>query len=294
MIEEVKVKIAKEEGTKSQWAKSLFYTLDARKYTLDVKLVMWSTGIIFAFMAIVLLLRGTPEDDSPKSTNAIQIPDTQSAQPKINIPDMGEVAKIGPNPAGQAQKQMRFLGPQLVVSTGLHKIPPGSTVKAILLTAGTDGLVRAKAIEPLNINGEAKFDEGTLFLGTGSSTEDRLKIDFKQMVFLDGTFETISAQAFDESDQMLGLQGSKLGNEAIKLGASIGLNFAAGLSEGLQDSDVQGGMAIRKPSLRNAMLNGAATAALEQSREMMSDFKNRHSAISVPQGKHLLIMFEGN
>lgn len=114
------------------------------------------------------------------------------------------------------------------------------------------------------------------------------------MVFQDGTFQNIEAEAFDDIDQMLGLKGEKLKNEGLKLGTAIGLNFAGGLSEALQDPDVQGGVEIKKPSLKNAMLNGAATASLDQSREMMSDFKNRHVNVTVPAGKTLIITFEGN
>ncbi len=296
---EPKVTIAKEQGTKNQWAKQAFYSRDGRKFTLQTKEVIWSMGVIFGLISVFMMLQGNSDNEKPKSQQSnIGIPDTtQASDSGINIPGVGQITNGGGiyQSKGHSKKEIRFTGPELLVREGGKKIPPGSSINAVLLSAATDGLVKAKTTQGLTVNGETKLSEGTLFLGTGSSMEDRLKIQFRQMVFQDGTFETISAEAFDESDQMVGLHGSHLGNEALKLGASIGLNFVGGLSEGLQENDIQGGVEFKKSNLKNAMLNGAATAALDQSREMMADMKNRHPAISVPANTKIIITFaEGN
>jgi hypothetical protein len=298
MITEPKVTIAREPGTKNQWAKSLFYRQDGKKKSLQTKEIMWTMAVLFFLVGIYVGLQGEPEKSHTTKTN-LKLPEAApGSQENHNVPAIGDTnsnSKNAKNSKGRIIKEAKFQGPQLLIRSGLTKIPPGSSVKAILLSGATDGFVRAKTTEVLVSNGDTKIDSGTLILGTGTSQEERLKISFKQMVFQDGSFENIAAEAFDEVDQIIGLKGSKIGNEAIKLGASVGLNFAGGLSEALQDTDIQDGVAYRKASLRNAMLNGAATAALDQSKQMMSDLRSRHPTIQVPAGKIIIITFlEGN
>ncbi len=289
-----KVEIVSEPGVKNQWGKGMLYSRDGKKFTIKMKEAMWGGLFGFVVLSLFLLIQGDPEVAKQAQPN-IDSPDLNSVSNQLqNIPGIGDGAPLSTSNGSTLKRSVRFLGPQLSVNQSSQKIPPGSTVKAVLLTTGTDGLIRAKSVEPMVSYGETKFDEGTIFLGTGTSSDDRLKINFRQMVFQDGTFQNVEAEAFDDSDQMLGLKGEKIKSEGLKLGAAIGLNFAGGLSEGLQDSDVQGGVEVKKSNLKNAMLNGAATAALDQSREMMSDFKNQHNNVSVPAGKTLIITFEGN
>ena len=75
------------------------------------------------------------------------------------------------------------------------QIPPGSLVKAILVTGASNGPVRAETTEALRIGGETLIPAGATLLGTGQSTEERLMIRFSQVVFRDGSFENIQAQA---------------------------------------------------------------------------------------------------
>ncbi|NQZ20414.1 MAG: hypothetical protein HRT44_14320, partial [Bdellovibrionales bacterium] len=53
------------------------------------------------------------------------------------------------------------------------------------------------------------------------------------------------------------------------------------------------GVAVPKPTFQNAMLNGAATGALESGREIMEDTKNKTEQIYVKAGTKVLVVFNG-
>lgn len=72
------------------------------------------------------------------------------------------------------------------------------------------------------------------------------------------------------------------------------MNFVGGMTTALQDTQGQGGAVVTKPTLKNAMLNGAATASLDQGREMMSDLRNKTPAIEVPAGTLIYVLLQGN
>ena len=64
------------------------------------------------------------------------------------------------------------------------------------------------------------IEEGSTLLGMGSSTEERLFVSFGQVIFKDGTFGKIQAQACDKTDQIVGLKGSKVNGKALQLAGS--------------------------------------------------------------------------
>ena len=181
----------------------------------------------------------------------------------------------------------------MISRKGAHKIPPGSMAKAKLLTGGSNGPLKAKLIEPLIVNGEKFLSAGTILLGTGSSTEERLLIQFNKMVFQDSTYTETRASGYDYKDKIIGLKGSKVGRVALKFAANTGLKFLGGVSQSLQKVDVHGGVAVKKPSLENALLHGAGVAAIEQSNEVMEDLKEKQTIIEVPLGTHLWVVFGG-
>ena len=156
-------------------------------------------------------------------------------------------------------------------------IPPGAEAKAVLLTGATNGLIKAKLIEPLKVDGVTILDSGDLMIGHGRSTEERLYIEFKKVVFRDGKSKPVSAQAYDASDSILGLKGSRVGDLTLKLAASSGLNFLSGMAVGLQT-----------PSY-----DGVAQASGEQGKALMEDVKNRQPIIEVKSGTEFSVTFDG-
>lgn len=185
----------------------------------------------------------------------------------------------------------KYDGPQSIKRPNLNKVTPGSIAEAVLLSSGTNGPIRAKLIKAVMFNGEELVPEGAMLLGTGQSTESRLIVQFSRMVLPDGGVESIQAQAADKKDKSIGLRGKTIGKHAMRLGAAVGLNFVAGVSEGLQEKEVQDGKAINKPTTKNALLNGAKSASLELSRETMEKMKNEPIRVEVKAGTKFFVIF---
>lgn len=173
-------------------------------------------------------------------------------------------------------------------------VPPGSLLQVRLETGASEGAVRAKALESLEIDGEELVPEGAILLGQGRSGDNRLFIRFTQLVFPDGQFTNISADAADLSDKIVGLKGSKVSSYAWRLAGASALNFVSGYSEGLKERSAEGGVEIEEPTARNAALNGASQAALELSKQEFQKLKNQKTVIEVKSGKKFLVIFSAN
>jgi type IV secretory pathway VirB10-like protein len=289
MNDEIRVQAIADNTARFQWARNLVYRQEASKDTLVPKRLWWLLGSFFGLAAFLLMVQGLGEAPPitahtmvGSSVDVVAVPTKEqaiAATPK-------SVSSIGGKSGG------RFGGPQLVTRP-LMKIPPGTMVKARLVSGASNGPVRAEVAEALTWNGEPLLPAGTILLGNGASGEDRLQIQFNQMVFPDGSFQTAQANACDESDKIPGLKGSKLGNYALKLGAGIALDFAGGLSQGLQTKQSGIGVAYSKPNMKNALLNGAATASLNQSKQIMSNLQNQVPVIEVPEGTVIYVLFQG-
>jgi hypothetical protein len=245
-------------------------------------------------VAVALCFQGSPEIKVVQKSD-IDLPGpadtagTPVALPKYE-PEKKQVVSDAQKPGGRKGKEVKkYLPPQVITFNGA-KIPPGTMGTARLATGASNGPVRAELLEPMTFNGQTYVEAGTVLIGSGSSTEERLFIRFNQMVFRDGSVKTIQAQAYDSEDKIPGLKGSKVGNFALNLAGSIGLNFSGGLSDGLQEQEVTGGVAVRKNTVKNAFLNGASVAALDQSKELMSSLKNKQPIIEVPAGTSIVVV----
>ncbi len=172
-------------------------------------------------------------------------------------------------------------------------IPPGAEAKAELLTGATNGLIKARLTEPVKVDGVSLLDAGVLLIGQGRSTEERLYVDFKKAVYRDGKTVNISAQAYDITDTILGLKGSRVGDVTLKLAASSGLNFLSGMAVGLQEPAYdQTGRPLR-PSVGDAALGGVSKAAGDQAKSYMDDIKNHPPIIEVKIGTVFTVTFDG-
>jgi type IV secretory pathway VirB10-like protein len=292
MNDGIKVQAMTGNTTRFQWAKKLLYRQDAQKVTMVPKKLWWLLGGFFGIAAFLLMVQGLGE--SPPVT-AHALVGTVSAAEVVALPTNEQATATAATSRANAsggKRAAKFNGPQLVLRP-LMKIPPGTFAKARLVSGASNGPVRAEVSEALNWNGEPLLPAGTILVGTGSSTEDRLNIQFTQLVFPDGSFQTTQANACDDADKIPGLKGSKLGNYALKLGAGTALAFAGGLSQGLQTQHSGIGVSYAKPTLKNALLNGAATASLDQSKQIMTNLQNQAPVIEVPEGTPIYVLFQG-
>ena len=149
-----------------------------------------------------------------------------------------------------------------------------------------------RLLEDLISHGETYIKEGTILWGRGSSTEERLQISFTKYEDENGTSFEVTANAFDISDQILGLKGSIIGRTSKKIMAGAGLGVAGALKT-MQQAENLGGVPVVKPNLENALLGGASNAALAIAEQELEELKNKQTIIEVKKGTHLLIVFGG-
>jgi hypothetical protein len=165
-------------------------------------------------------------------------------------------------------------------------------VSAVLISGASDGPVKAQLKEPLIIAGETLLEAGTMLVGSGNSGNERLMVRFRKAVFQDGSVANVSAQAADAEDKIAGIKGSRVGYRAVKLAAGIGLNFLGGMSQGLQETQGQSGAVVAPPTMKNALMNGAAKASIEESQDLMNEYRNEKPVIEVGAGTQIYVLFE--
>lgn len=298
MDEEVKVSLVGDDGHKRRWGlEKLLYRKEGRKLSINAKVTAWMFGLFIlagsAYSIISEFFKPTPTENSGPIGFNEQMGSKSSESEKIQIPS-GNSEFNKPQSTGSRPKVVVYYSaPEVIGRPNLGKIPPGTMVKAKFITGASNGPLKAILAEALTINGEDIAPEGTTLVGSGSSGEDRLTVQFTKLVFKDGKSQSIQAQGCDLSDQTVGVKGKKLSKYAVLLATGAGLNFLGGVAEGMQESQVQNGVATKKSDLRNAALNGASKAALDQSQAVLSDLKSKKSVIQVDSGKEFYVLFEG-
>ncbi len=251
-------------------------------------------------MAIVAIIVSGPPEESSEPAPGIAAPSdlgTSNEHVGLNLPlydvlaGVQEADRTTGSGTGYRRVALKLNGPKLLKRPRDIAITPGALAMAVLVTGASNGPVKAALSDGLTINGEELIEPGAVLLGTGQSSEERLFIRFDKVVFKDGSMQGIQADAADSSDKTPGLKGSKVGQYALSLGGSVGLNFVSGLADGLQEKEVQGPAVVNKSTVKNAMLNGASRAALDQSREMMTSLKNNKPIIEVTEGTPIYVLF---
>lgn len=288
MSEIESVKLASDSGHKERWGlKRYFYRQDGKKLVIERKHALISVIGTFVVSSFVAITKGPPETVSKAP---IELSGIATSVQTIDVPaartEDGERRRY-------TSHTVRYGGLQVVRRPGYGKIPPGTMGRARLLGGASNGPVSAVLLEPVVVNGESLVDAGTKVFGVGASGTDRLKISFSKFIFKDGSVQNVKAQACDGEDNTVGIRGSRAGKYLTGLAAGAGLNFVAGLAEGLQETEVRGGVAYRKNTVDNALLNGAAKASVEQSKEIIEDWKEQKKIIEVKGGTEICPLFEG-
>jgi hypothetical protein len=258
-----------------------------------------TVGVI-GVVVIALVVSGPPEDDKSSEAQTVSTPteiplssDTAGIALPMFVPG-SEEADTKPSTRKGGAKAVKMTGPKLLRRPHDLAFAPGTIAKAVLVTGASNDTVKAALTDPVTVNGEELVEAGAVLLGTGQSSEDRLFIRFDKLLFDDGSMQTIDAEAVDSSDKTPGLKGSRVGAYATKIAGSIGLNFISGMADGLQETDTNGFVAVKKPTVKNALLNGASRAAVEESTDLMSSLKSNRPVIAVPEGTHVYVMFAGD
>lgn len=267
--------------------------------TLSNKAIKYFSIATVISLSVLFLIK-SPDKSLDDSTNGVKTPDSAEITSSQN--NYAEFEKYSATDEqtrlkGNTKKNKKVLivklpGLEKIDRRNKMKIPPGSLIKAILISGGSNGSVRAEVTESLILQGETLVPTGAILLGVGQSTEDRLTIRFSQMIFKDGSFEAISAEAADAEDKTAGLKGSRLGKYALKYASAVGLNFVGGMTEAMQERDVVGQQVVAKSNAKNALLSGASRATIEMANESMNDLRNKIPEIHINAGTEFYVMFQ--
>ena len=174
----------------------------------------------------------------------------------------------------------------------LSEIPVGSETKAILVSGGTDGIVKAKLTQSLIVDGEPLIPENSILFGKGKSGEERLYVEFNKVIFPSGESFQILAQSFDPSDKIQGLKGAIVGTRAKKMGMAMGMGFLGGMADGMRETSGSSLFMNQKPTVKDAALSGASKAALDQSEAYLEEMKKSPNIIEVKSGTEFIIIID--
>jgi len=163
-------------------------------------------------------------------------------------------------------------------------LPVGTEGKAILVSGGTDGLVKARILKPVLMDNEPVIPENSVLIGVGKSGEDRLFIEFQKIVLPTGETYKVRAQAFENEDKVQGIKGSIVGTRSKKMMMAMGLGFLGGMADGMRENTSGSYFSTQKPTTRDAALSGASKAALDQSEAYLEEMKKSPNIIQVKSG----------
>jgi len=173
----------------------------------------------------------------------------------------------------------------------ISDLPLGTEGKAILVSGGTDGLVKAKVLKPIIVDSEPLIPENSILFGNGKSGEDRLYVEFRKVILPTGEVFKLIAQAFDTDDKIQGLKGAIVGSRTKKMGMAMGLGFLGGMTDGLRETSGSMFMA-QKPTVKDAALAGASKAALDQSEAYLEEMKKSPNIVQVKSGTEFYIIVD--
>lgn len=286
------VEMVSEGKAKKTFLKNFGYIRREANQTKKFKIA----GMLMASLAIgISFFRGEPEKEI-ESTSPVSIPSIDGSQldPTQTNYSRAEDAKQFDENRRSSGIPLKLSGPKLITRKINIQIPPGTLARAELVTGASNGAVKAILKDSVRANGETFIEAGSTILGRGSSTEDRLFVVFTKVLHKDGDISQLSAEAADSSDKTLGLKGSKVATRAMRMAANVGLKFIAGVTQALQETEGQAGVTVRKPTLKNALLNGTAESALEESNQIASEYKNSAPVIEVKAGTEFFLFFVDN
>ncbi|MCB0413557.1 MAG: TrbI/VirB10 family protein [Bdellovibrionales bacterium] len=282
-----RVEIVKDNGRKFQWPLNYILESEGGKKKIKKSLLVKLTWLIGSFLFMYLMIA----EDKPEEVNGDFVKDIHLTKDVALPLQEFDAAKEEPKKSSPKNHQViRYKSHAVISRKMIDIIPPGTMVKAILLTGGTDGPIKAKILEDVSAHGETFFKAESTVLGTGASGEERLVIGFNQLVDADGVTHEIVATAYDFDDKVLGLKGSKIGRTTKKILAATGAGLAGALYTPY-DETVENGERKVKPNFNDRALNGLASASASVAQEEFESLKEKQTIIEVPQGTQTWIVF---
>lgn len=123
-----------------------------------------------------------------------------------------------------------------------------------------------------------------------SATGGRVNIEFDRLLLKGGSSLRIIAEALDSSGA-LGLSGEVFSSKAVTLAGSMVGSFLSGYASSQQTTNAFG-FSENKPAGRNALLQGVAQTAADQSKRLIDEATQEKPVIVIEQGTKVSILFK--
>lgn len=280
------------EGRVVRWGQAAYFkTWNGFKETFSLSAVKAVATPIAVVIAMTAFISNRRELNDGRGRE-LRVPSITQDVPLTSIPIVNDVRLTNQIPSTGLR---RSIADRIRVYNlrETSDIPVGSESRAIFESGATNGIVKARLLKPLIVDGEAILPERTTIFGRGKSTEERLYVEFQKAILPNGESFPIRAQAFDVGDKILGLKGTSVGNRTRKMATAIGFGVFGGLADSLKETS---GTSIwgqeQKKSLKDAALAGASKAALDQSTSAIEEMKNAPFIIEVKAGTEFFMMID--
>lgn len=290
---EQKTVLIERDGRRFRWGEaSYFRTWSGMKETISVatfRLVVLPLAILTGIWAYISDGIRRVVDNRGRTFQSPTMSDVQLKGGAINAPILKESDFINRIP----QMRPSATGHIRVFSLrGEAVIPIATEATAVLESGATNGIVKAKLVTPMKVDGDVLLPEGTVVFGRGKSREERLTVEFRKAIFPNGETISIRAQAFDFEDKILELKGAVVGTRTKKMGMAMAFGVLGGTMDGLQAPTTSAWGATQQKSVRDAALGGAGKAALDQSSVYLDELKNAPNIIEVKAGTEFILMID--
>ena len=187
-----------------------------------------------------------------------------------------------------------------VISNGGNDIPPGTLLKVRLVNKLISSSKNQPVIALLTKDyyhlGTLAIPRGTKLLGQSQHDEAsrRIQVAFNTMVFPDQKTGSFSGIALDlDDDGSAGLKGRYSSKRPNRIFGSLLSNFVSGFAEGMQDREVsEFGEVSEKGSLKNAILNGTSSTAVEHSKQFADGLRETTGTITIQPNYDFLVFID--
>ncbi len=282
------------EGRAFRWGHAAYFrTWNGLKETVSTAALKAVALPIAIVIGIFTFLFSGKKDFSDLRGQEMSVPGIIQDLPIVDAPFLNGREPL--NRITRARSSTGIAGGIRVVNLSrASDIPVGSEARAILESGASNGVVKARLLSALKVDGEILFPERTTLFGRGKSTEERLFVQFDRAIFPSGESFRILGQAFDVEDKILGLKGAFVGARSKKMGMAIGFGVLGGMADGLQTNSSGSNLwgAPEKKSMRDAAFSGASKAALEQSQSLMEEMKSSPNIIEVKRGTEFYLIID--
>lgn len=261
----------------------LVFKKNQSKDVLDRRKLKWLSITIFTVLLSFSLFQEPAVKKDNVETVIAKLTTETIDVPEANKPKSSTIQRKGKLPPLPGLKMFER---QETITSGRKMIV------ASLLGSTSDGPARALVKKSVDI-GAIYITKDSVVLGTANTSNDRLQIEFNKVLLADGESIELKGKAVDAGDRGVGIRGSMNWAKAGKFLAKIGLDFTAGVAEGMKEKEeTNNGQIVDKTSAKNAVLNGTSHAAMEAARDKLQAFSSVPDQVSLPDGKIIHIAIE--